>query len=245
MKMKLRMIVLTLATLIISSSFCTVVSATSGFGSQKFTVILNDVNDEPFEIWGYDGDGPMPAFRLCDIAYILNGTSAQFDIRASSDSRWDFWIKRGASYTATGAEMLPIPENRRALFGSYGFIHGYDSPGFDTAPIRNIILGVDGIYTPDEFISFRVVKDIDDVYFPLHDLGYLLGFSIERVLGYGGSRLVITMNPSIITPTPAHTPIAPLTNDAITNTVTVMVILLSIFAFIFYMRKHKFYINKS
>jgi len=152
-------------------NFPTMAYATHGFGS-GYTNIYVDGTE--FQIWGYFGDGPMPAFRLGDIAYILNGTPVQFEISTPPDDRWDFWIQRGTPYTPMGDELRPVHE-RHVVLGSYGFAGGV---GFYTDPFHTIVLGIDGTDAPATTIAFDVIKDVDDIYFPLHELGALLGFEL-------------------------------------------------------------------
>jgi len=108
--------------------------ATHGFGSGRATFV---VGDETFEIWGYFDDNlPGMDVRLRDIAYILNGTPFQFDIREYDDEIWDIFT--GEPYTAIGAELQPIDGRRYALFGSYGRAqwYGFPPPAPATAELR-------------------------------------------------------------------------------------------------------------
>ena len=169
-------IVLAIVLAIMLTFFPIRVFATHGFGAGLGRVV---VNDEIFEIWGYVvGDGSVPAFRLRDIAYILNSTAVQFDVRELDDDRWDFWIIRGAPYTVIGEEIQTIPEGRHAVLGSYGFISDW-SYGFDEDPFQVIVLGIDGVDYPATSVAIPIIRDIDDVYFPLQNLGNLLGFDVE------------------------------------------------------------------
>jgi len=147
------------------------VLATHGFGSGVFTVM---VDDNIFELWGFDGDGPVPAFRLEDMAYMFNGTSAQFDIRTPPDDRWDFWIVRGTPYTPQGTELSLEFENRNASFGSYGFVGGY---GFDSDPVGAVIVGIDGHNEPATTIALTVIKDPGGIFFEVSSLVPLLGIA--------------------------------------------------------------------
>ena len=144
--------------------------ATHGFSSGRLVIL---VNGRQFELYGYSGDGPMPALRLQDLAYILNGTTAQFDIRQAEGGEWDYWIVRGQPYTVMGTELRYIPD-RHALFGSYGFVSGY---GFDCDPIQTAVIAVDGADNPSWTVEITVIRDIDETYFPFESLAYLLGFS--------------------------------------------------------------------
>ena len=198
-----------LVTVMLSALFPTVVSATHGFSSGLFTVSVDGTH---FEIWGYHGDVMpgtwvfgfgTPAFRLRDIAYVLNGTPAQFEILEIDDDRWDFWIKRGEMYTVTGTEMQPILEHRNALFGSYGFLPCC-SHGFGSEPHQGVILGIDGDEYPAITIPLGVIQDVDDMYFSLSDLAFWLGFDLEWVfIPWVESRYAITTIPTIL-PTPSH-----------------------------------------
>ncbi|MCL2202332.1 MAG: SH3 domain-containing protein [Defluviitaleaceae bacterium] len=158
------------------------VFATHGFNA---TIIPFYVNGQRFDVYGYRGDSAvrLPAVRLADIAYMLNGTAAQFDIVAPPEnSGWNFWVKRGTAYTPTGAEMQTIPI-RNALFGSYGFLPR-DSTGFSKNPHQNITVGFDGEYYPAFSVSFLSVRDIDDIYFSVYELSYWLGFHVG--VGFDG-----------------------------------------------------------
>jgi len=149
-----------------------VVFATSSLGSGPFRIL---VDDEIFELWAFDGDGPVPAFRLQDMAYIFRGTPAQFDIRTPPDDRWDFWIVRGAPYTPTGLEMSMDFEPRIAIFGSYGFAPG--GFGFYSDPINVVIVGVDGYDEPATTIALTVIEDPDGTFFDVGSVANLLGVS--------------------------------------------------------------------
>ena len=177
-----------------------VVQATHGFGSTQLTVI---VDGQPFTLWGYDGDGPMPAFRLQDVAYVLNGTAAQFEIREPDGGGWEYWIVRGEAYTVRGTEFQPIPE-RHASFGSYGFAGGI---GFYVDPIQSAVLGVDGEDEPATAIPVTVIRDVDDTYFPLGELAHLLGFTFEMSWDfYDGTTAEITTGRYPQTELPVHPP---------------------------------------
>ena len=153
----------------------TAVSATTDFGTYHFKI---DVNGERFSVWGYAGDWIGGAFRLQDIAYILNGTSAQFDISTTDSELLEFFLVKGVSYTVKGTELQPLPR-RYALFGSYGFVIS-GSYGFDEDPTRTVMIGIIEDNVPVVSNSIEVVKDSDGIFFPLWTLGNLLRFSIGR-----------------------------------------------------------------
>ena len=174
---KKQFVVLIALIIFIVAMSASVVWATHGFGTSIITI---SVGDRTFEIWGYDGDGSMPAIRLRDVAYILRGTAAQFDIGASPDG-FDFYIVRGGIYIPDGTEFAKKDE-RWAVYGSYGFVGGSGEGGFYTDPLRYIVLGIDGVAVP-----FLVVDDSDDIFFPLEALGELLGFEVEWEWDYYSS----------------------------------------------------------
>ncbi|MCL2500828.1 MAG: hypothetical protein FWE90_10925 [Defluviitaleaceae bacterium] len=148
------------------------VRATHGFRSDSVTIT---VEGRDYLIWGYFEDGPVPAFRLRDIAYILNGTDAQFTIRETPDERWDYWIVRGEAYIPTGDELREMPF-RSALFGSYGFVSGV---GIDSDPLGFAVVGIDEFDgEPDETIDLRVIRDADGIFFQLESLEHILGFAM-------------------------------------------------------------------
>ena len=179
MKKKIGVIGVALAAILIFAYFPA--SATQGGGSGIITV---HVNGSIFELWGYEIDGSNGThLRLQDIAYILNDTPAQFDIRTPYDNRWDFWIVRNEPFTPTGTELETSFEPRYMVIGSYGFAGGY---GFDGNPFQTIMLGVDGDTAPATTIAVTIIRDGDGGFFRLDDLAYLLGFSYSQNWGMGG-----------------------------------------------------------
>jgi len=145
--------------------------ATHGFGAGLLTIYVDGV---PFEVWAYGGGGGdgIAHIRMRDMAYMLNGTPAQFDIRAAEDSRFNYWIVRGEPYTPTGTELQPIPGDRYVMFGSYGHFEWH---GFDNYPIQTAILGIDGAVVP-----VPVMQDIDDMYFSLPTLAGFFGVHLSE-----------------------------------------------------------------
>lgn len=131
-----------------------------------------------FALGGYSGDDGRLNFRLEDVAYILNGTTAQFNIVSPPDDRWDFWIVRGEGYTPTGHELAPIPP-RHAVMGSYGFAGG---EGLAADFEQLVVVGVDtvpGSNVPAFTVVLHIIEDEDGQYFSLFELGDLLGFVVE------------------------------------------------------------------
>ena len=166
------------------------VYATHGFGSWELTV---KIDGEIFTAWGYAGDWELFSFRLKDIAYMLNGTTAQFSIREPIDDRWDFWIVRNTPHTPTGTELSPIPE-RHAIFGSYGFVGGY---GLGPDLEQTIILGIDGDDYPALTVAISVIKDEDDLHFSFFDLANVLGYTV-RAWGEEEADVVISTDPNLV-----------------------------------------------
>ena len=150
--MKIRIFPVLLALLILLSP--TAALATHGFGSTSMVVY---VDEEPFLVYGYNGgDFVMdPSFKLRDIAYILSGTSVQFDITEADDGILDIWV--GTPLTLTGTELSPKVQTN-ALFGSYGRfdwgeVHGFPAP-FPTTTTLNVDLW--DVPQGTEFVHLRV-----------------------------------------------------------------------------------------
>ena len=129
------------------------------------------VDDNSFEVWGY-GHG-LSYVRLRDIAYILNGTSMQFDIL--DYGRENFRISRGEPYTPIGIELSPIINGARFLMSSSGFIieRFVDFVGVES--FQTIPIIVDGVGFPiSVFYDGR-----GEYFFELWNLSRILGFSTE------------------------------------------------------------------
>ncbi|MCL2216368.1 MAG: hypothetical protein FWB91_05025 [Defluviitaleaceae bacterium] len=151
----------------------TVMATVDSVWSGQFTI---RVNGQDFELWGYSTDMAIHYFCLRDMAYILNGTSAQFNIRPPKDDRWDFWIVRGEPFTPTGTEFQPIPE-RFATRADGAGLFGWDweGSGFIRYPEQTLIVGIDGIDEPATTLAVRTIQDIDNTYFMASDLAAILG----------------------------------------------------------------------
>jgi len=172
----MRCLLIAMLTVIATALLPTVeVNATHGFGSGETLVIVDGV---PFYIWTYGGRGGdgFAHIRLRDMAYVLNGTTAQFDIRDIADDRLDFWIMRGEAFNADGTELEPIPM-RYLMFGSYGFF-GWHGDDFDIYPTQTAVVGFDGSDSPERIMPAQILRDIDDMFLPLHTMADWFGFSI-------------------------------------------------------------------
>jgi hypothetical protein len=161
-----------LAAAVLAVSPQTPLHATHGFSSHALPFTVNGVRHE---LWGYSGE-LVPHYRLRDIAYALNGTIHQFDIRESADGTRELIL--GAPYTVQGTEMRPIAEPRHATFGSYGLI---SSHGF---PEENISFQIE--YTvyhrngSTEHHAFRAVNDIDEVFVDFFEVIMFLGIVAQN-----------------------------------------------------------------
>ncbi|MCL2197338.1 MAG: SH3 domain-containing protein [Defluviitaleaceae bacterium] len=169
-----------LAVALMSQFFSMRVSAEQFFFYGRYPIF---VEGQFFEAWGIDG------LRLQDAAYILNGTSAQFDI-AEPPCGWDFWIRRGEAYIPDGTELQRISErhaNARLIVDEFSDgLHPtpfsrHLSTGWRSWPFRDIVLGLDGNDYPSSTISLLVayVEGTDDSFFSLLELAYWLGFEIR------------------------------------------------------------------
>ena len=167
-----------LLTVFILPSFPVVVHATHGINSWYFRVNVN--GNEPFVLHGYESaftGGPY--LRLRDIAYILNGTRAQFNIHEDQ-------IFRGRPYTPDGTELQPITERRYVLFGSMdGYLSSHRFPRSrsgrirrEAEPYQTVNFTMHWGWGISVVSEFGVIKDIDDTFFLLSELGYYLGFCV-------------------------------------------------------------------
>ena len=172
---KLKAIVLTLILMATFALFPTTVSATvDSIWSGQFTI---QVNDDTFEAWGYSSDMAVLHLSLPDMAYMLRGTSAQFNIQHPASESHQFWVVRGANYTPTGGELQEIPE-RFVTRSDNGFLFGWEGEdsSFLSYPEQTIVIGIDGEDYPETFFAIRTITDIDNTFFLVSDLAYILGF---------------------------------------------------------------------
>jgi len=142
------------------------------------------VDGTDYKLWGYSTDMAIHYFCLFDMAYILNGTTAQFNVRRSPGEQWDFWIVRGEPFVLNDEQEFPyvtlfreIP-NRFATRADGGGLFGWEweGSGFLRYPEQTFVLGVDGDAVPETSLAIRTIEDINNVYFMLSDLAEILGF---------------------------------------------------------------------
>lgn len=132
-------------------------------------------------LWGYSTDMAIHYFCLFDMAYLLNGTPAQFNIRKSSSGQWDFWIVRGEAFEMSEQAFAHIQLFReippRFATRSEGFgLFGWENNGFLHYPEQTVVMGIDGEETPQTSLAIRTITDKDNVYFMLSELADILGF---------------------------------------------------------------------
>ncbi|MCL2224679.1 MAG: hypothetical protein FWB96_06905 [Defluviitaleaceae bacterium] len=162
-----------LAALVLFSPI-TVRATTDAVVSSRFEILADD---EKFELWGYFTYTGILYFCIYDMAYILRGTPAQFDIRAANSGLAYLRILRGETYTPTGTEFQPIPETRFASRADGGGLFGWEGNGFDFYPEQTLIIEIDGtVIEPATSIALRTIQDINNTYFHIWDLAALLGF---------------------------------------------------------------------
>ena len=110
-----------------------------------------EVNGQAVDLAGFNFFG-YNYFRLRDLAYVLNGTSAQFDIETESGEDWfNIIILRGIPYEPVGGEMVPVPGGASASLS-------------------------------DAYVNWRILTAFNIRYnnfFRLRDLEPLIGFEIE------------------------------------------------------------------
>jgi len=139
---------------------------------------------------------------LQDAAFILNGTSAQFDI-AEPPSGYDFWIRRGETYTPDGTELQRISERHaNTNLIADGFSDGFHPTPYSNRawigsvhPFRYIVLGLDGNDYPATSISLPVTYAGEDSFFSLWDLSYWLSFELISIrwANWRGADYTISM----------------------------------------------------
>jgi hypothetical protein len=190
------------------ANFSTDAFATVTICHSRFFLITVD-GGLPFIASGYEAfteDSYPVYFRLRDLAYILNGTSAQFNFTAG-EGGVDFWIERGAEYTPDFTELQHFPERFASVNGQFLPHH---SVGFTREPFRSITLGFDGEASPASIISMGAIADVDDIYFSLSGLSYWLGFNYEYDAVLSSHRGYMTIN---TTPRNQATPSGHITRD--------------------------------
>ena len=151
------------------------------------------VNGQRFEAWGYSFWNGYGNFRLRDIAYMLNGTSAQFNVREPLDGYLHFWIERNVPYVPIGTELGYLYEEQLdwRTIGAFRFY------AVEHSPRQSVILSLDGSETPRINTVVEVLTssgfpineperltDLNQVYFDIASIAGLLGFSLERAIDY-------------------------------------------------------------
>jgi len=172
-----KLLSIALITIIISISLPTTISAAVDVTSGQFTVLVDGIYFEP---WGYTTAQEMLYLCLLDIAYMLNGTPAQFNILTPSDDRWDYWIVRGEPFTPTGIEFQPFTSTRRL------------TTVFRNHPVQALVVGIDGNSEPSASVAINAIQIADNTYFTVRELApllgivYLGGFLRHRHIWYAG-----------------------------------------------------------
>ena len=150
------------------------------------------VNEQRFEVWGYRLWDEYGNYRLRDIAYILNGTSAQFNIWEPLGAHLHFWIERNVPYEPIGTELTHFYEEHLEWRQIGGF-HAYAGQHL---PLQHVILSMDGSFVPEVNTVVTVLTsfgfpineparlvDLNQVYFAMENLAGLLGFRLEMKSG--------------------------------------------------------------
>ncbi|MCL2357694.1 MAG: hypothetical protein FWC70_11205 [Defluviitaleaceae bacterium] len=135
------------------------------------------VDGETFYVWGVFMDYSTSRFRLRDMAYVLNGTPAQFNIRETDDERFDYWIVRGEPHTPTGDELRPIDAAECCCGDGIGWFSGY----FYSI---SAVIGLDGTSAETDAPASAValiaaVCDGGEFFICVFELARLLGFSVD------------------------------------------------------------------
>jgi len=135
------------------------------------------VDGHIFHPYGYICARRSTAVRLVDMAYMLNGTPAQFALRQPPNNRWDYWIILGEPHAPTGTEFRPIPDFRFAWAGDGMGYGGWE--GFDNYPISPVVIGIGGEHEPAYTVALIAIRDVDYAHFATADLARLLGFHLQ------------------------------------------------------------------
>jgi len=157
--------------------------ATVGPFAQEAVVFLDD---ETFTVWGVRDDMAISHVRLRDLAYILNGTAAQFNLAEADCEYLSYRIIRSEPYIPRGDELQPIAYSRisehEEWFMGGGWFYGW---------LTRTKIGVSGETTPETVLRFQFVYSNGyDYFFPLSQMGALLGFSLEwSRIGYEAHNL--------------------------------------------------------
>jgi len=152
-------------------------ATTDGITSGQSTIM---VNDEIFEIGGFATDWGRFYLCLSDMAYMLNGTSAQFNIRTPIDNRWDFWIIRGEAHTPTGMEFQYVPTEW------WGLPSGYAGTDMINNIQQTAVIGIDGGNEPTTSLIIDTIQALDNTYFEIRSIASILGFDFFTFHGHNG-----------------------------------------------------------
>ena len=148
--------------------------------------VLVDGKEVQFDAYTvFEGSGGTNYFKLRDIAYVLSGTQAQFDVTWDS-AAGSIRILTGEPYTVAGGELsAPSGEARTAFYNR--------SP----------------IYLDDAQVQIQAYTIAQNNYFKLRDLGNWMGFGVDW--DQESQSILITSDPASqpsTTPTPTPTPAA-------------------------------------
>ena len=133
-------------------------SGTAKASTQTVTVDGKAVEFQMYALVDANGNGTN-YIKLRDMAYVLNGTKAQFSVGYDNESK-SISVATGEAYTSTGAEMTTPYSGDRAYTGG------------------NQSIQVDG-----KAVDMTAITLLDDAgggynYFKLRDLGAALGFNV-------------------------------------------------------------------
>ena len=178
----------------------TEVRATHWIFAMPTTVV---VNGESLELWGYGDSSPPSSFRLRDIAYVLNGTAAQFNVQQlDSQLSRNVLIELGMPYRPTGTEMRPILEERYFLAGSYGLIDGTESIEGISTEIVTLNISYGG--TIKNVLTINAIIDPDGIYLSTFDFTNFL--DIDMHVDWAANRVYINTD-LLHSPQPIAAPI--------------------------------------
>ena len=148
---KALVLVLTLSLLLALSAPAFAGAETTVLSNQNLNVNGNSVNCEKYNIDGFN------YFKLRDLAYVLNGTDAQFNVTYDEESR-TMSVTTGTTYHPTGTELN---------------LSGGDKSA--TSVLSSQTLLIDGVPNAD----ITVYNIGGNNYFKLQDLDDIFGFGLD------------------------------------------------------------------